>query len=95
MNIKRSLRLEDKTFKTHNLSISSRNLYQEMLLEVLSRDLYSKSRDKTLPFLFCLTLYLRAIFQVQAPWGLYLEGDLTDGFSRYKFGGLICGGAYT
>ena len=47
MNIKRSFKLKDKTFKTHNLSILSPNLYQEMLLEVLSRDLYSKSRDKT------------------------------------------------
>ena len=47
VNIKRGFRLKDKTFKTHNLSISSRNLYQEMLLEVLSRDLYRKSRDKT------------------------------------------------
>ena len=28
-----------------------------------------------MPFLLCLTLYLRAIFQVQAPWG-----DLTEGF---------------
>ena len=36
-----------------------------------------------LPFLHCLTLYLRAIFQVQAPrlGGLYLEG-------------LVHGGAY-
>ena len=31
--------------------------------------------------LLCFTLYLRAIFQVQAPGGLYLEG-------------LIHGGAY-
>ena len=34
-----------------------------------------------LPFLLCFTLYLRAIFQVQAPGGLYLAG-------------LIFGGAY-
>ena len=27
-----------------------------------------------LPFLLCFTLYLRAIFQVQAPGGLYLVG---------------------
>ena len=27
-----------------------------------------------LPFLLCFILYLRAIFQVQAPGGLYLEG---------------------
>ena len=34
-------------------------------------------------------------FQVQAPGGLYLEGDLTNGFLGYEFWGLIFGGAYT
>ena len=35
-------------------------------------------------------------FQVQAPWGAYIRrGDLTEGFLRYRFGGLIFGGAYT
>ena len=35
-------------------------------------------------------------FRVQAPRGAYiLRGDLTEGFLRYKFGGLIFGGAYT
>ena len=29
------------------------------------------------------------------PGGLYLEGDLTEGFLRYDFGGLILGEAYT
>ena len=44
----------------------------------------------------CFTLYLRAIFQVQAPVGAYIwRGDLTEGFLRYRFGGLIFGGAYT
>ena len=35
-------------------------------------------------------------FQVQAPGGLILfwRGDLTEGFLRYEFGGLIFGGAY-
>ena len=34
-----------------------------------------------LPFLLCFTLYLRAIFQVQAPWGgLYLEGRFNGRF---------------
>ena len=28
------------------------------------------------------------------PGGLYLEGDLTEGFLCYRFGGLIFGGAY-
>ena len=36
-------------------------------------------------------MYLRAIFQVQAPGGLILK----EGFLRYQFGGLIFGGAYT
>ena len=36
-------------------------------------------------------------FQVQPPpGGAYISrGDLTDGFLRYEFGGLIFGGAYT
>ena len=34
-------------------------------------------------------------FQVQAPPGVYIRrGDLTEGFLRYDFGGLIFGGAY-
>ena len=31
-------------------------------------------------FLLCFTLYLRAIFQVQGPGGLYLEGQFNGGF---------------
>ena len=35
-------------------------------------------------------------FQVQAPGGAYIQrGDLTEGFLRYEFGGLIFGEAYT
>ena len=35
-------------------------------------------------------------FQVQAPRGAYIRrDDLTEGFLRYHFGGLIFGGAYT
>ena len=35
-------------------------------------------------------------FQVQARRGAYIwRGDLTEGFLRYEFGGLIFGGAYT
>ena len=35
-------------------------------------------------------------FQVQAPQGAYIRrGDLTKGFLRHNFGGLIFGGAYT
>ena len=35
-------------------------------------------------------------FQVQAPWGggYIWRGDLTEGFLRYEFGGLIHGGAH-
>ena len=36
--------------------------------------------EVNLPFLLCFTLYLRAIFQVQAPGGLYLEGRFNGGF---------------
>ena len=38
--------------------------------------------------MLCFTLYLRAIFQVQAPGGLYLEGRFNGGF----FGLPACGG---
>ena len=35
-------------------------------------------------------------FQVQAPRGAYIwRGNLTEGFLRYEFGGLIFGVAYT
>ena len=45
-----------------------------------------------LPFMLCFTLYLRAIFQVQAPGGLYLEGRFNGGFFGLPaWGG---GGAY-
>ena len=40
------------------------------------------------------TLYLRAIFQLQAPRGIYLEGRFNGGFLRYGFEGLIHGEAY-
>ena len=34
-------------------------------------------------------------FQRQAPRGAYIwSGDLTEGFLRYEFGGLVFGGAY-
>ena len=34
-------------------------------------------------------------FRVQGPRGAYIwRGDLTEGFVRYEFGGLIHGGAY-
>ena len=53
--------------------------------------------EVNLPFLLCFTLYLRVIFQVQAPGGggAYIwRGDVTEGFLRYPFRGLIFGGAY-
>ena len=48
----------------------------------------------TVPLLPCFTLYLRAISK-NKPLGAYIRrGDLTEGFLRYEFGGLIFGGAY-
>ena len=45
------------------------------------------------------SLYLRAISKNKPPGGgggAYIRrGDLTEGFLRYDFGGLIFGGAYT
>ena len=44
----------------------------------------------------CFTLYLRAISKYKPPGGFVLwRGDLTEGFLRYEFWGLIFGGAYT
>ena len=34
-------------------------------------------------------------YKPQGGGGLYLEGDLTEVFLRYRFVGLILGGAYT
>ena len=35
-------------------------------------------------------------FPNTSPWGAYIwRGDLTEGFLRYRFAGLIFGGAYT
>ena len=51
--------------------------------------------ELNLPFLFCFSLYLRAIFQVQGAGAYIWRGDLTEGFLRYHFGGLMFGGAYT
>ena len=56
--------------------------------------------EVNLPFLLCFTLYLREIFQVQAPGGLYLEGWFNGGFFALPvwgglyLEGLIHGGAY-
>ena len=36
--------------------------------------------EVNLPFLLCFTLYLREIFQVQAPGDLYLEGGFNGRF---------------
>ena len=57
--------------------------------------------EVNLLFFLCFTLYVRAIFQVQAPGGAYIwRGDLTEGFWVTGLGdlyleGLIHGGAYT
>ena len=56
--------------------------------------------ELNLPFLLCFNLYLRAIFQVQAPGGLYLEGRFNRGFFALTvwgglyLEGLIHGAAY-
>ena len=51
--------------------------------------------EVNVPFLLYFTLYLREIFQLQAPgWDYIWRGNLTEGFLHYSFGGLIHGGAY-
>ena len=46
---------------------------------------------------FALFYYIfESYFPSTSPWGAYIwRGDLTEGFLRYRFGGLIFGGAYT
>ena len=51
--------------------------------------------EGNLPFLLSFTLYLRAISKYKSPAGYIWRGDLTKGFLRYDFGGLIFEGAYT
>ena len=48
-------------------------------------------------FLLCFSLYFQeGNFPSTSPQGAYLwRGDLTEGALRYRFGGLIFGGAYT
>ena len=45
---------------------------------------------------FCLFYFVfEGNFQEKAPRGAYIwRGDLTEGFLRYEFGGLIFGGGY-
>ena len=51
--------------------------------------------EVNLPFLLCFTLYLRTIFQVQAPGGLYLEGRFNGGFFALPvWGAYIWRGLY-
>ena len=44
----------------------------------------------------CFTLYLRVISKYKPSGGAYIwgGGNLMEGFLRYKFGGLLFGGAY-
>ena len=53
--------------------------------------------EENLPFLLCFSLYLRANSKYKpSQEGAYIRrGDLTEGFLRCDFGGLISGGAYT
>ena len=52
--------------------------------------------DVNLLFLLCFSLYFQeGNFPSTSPRGAYIwRGDLTEGFLRYEFGGLIFGGAY-
>ena len=46
-------------------------------------------------FCFVLLCIWGQFSKCKPPGGLYLRGDLTEGFLRYRFGGLIFWGAYT
>ena len=51
--------------------------------------------EVNLPFLFFFALYLREIFQVQTPGGLYLEGRFNEGFCALPdWGAYIWRGLY-
>ena len=51
--------------------------------------------EVNLPFLLCFTLYLRAIFQVQAPRGLIFGGRFNgEVFALPVFGAYIWRGSY-
>ena len=51
--------------------------------------------EVNLPFLLSLTSVFEGNFSNTNPRGAYIrKGDLTEGFLRYRFGGLIHGGAY-
>ena len=52
--------------------------------------------EENLPVFSLFYFVFEGNFRVQAPRGAYIwRGDLTEGFLRYNFGGLIFGGAYT
>ena len=51
--------------------------------------------EVNLLLLLCFSLYLGAIFQVQVPGCLYLEGRFNGVFFALPVWGLIFGGAYT
>ena len=48
----------------------------------------------TVPFLLCFILYLGALSKYKPPGAYIWRGDLTEGFLRDEFEGLIFGGAY-
>ena len=48
----------------------------------------------TVQFLLCFILNLRAISEYKSPGACIWRGNLSEGFLRYEFGGLIFGGAY-
>ena len=51
--------------------------------------------EENLPFLFCFTLYLRAISKYKPPGGLYLEGRFNGGFFALRvWGAYIWRGLY-
>ena len=60
-----------------------RGLYSEALIyrgKFAFQNQLNWAFEVNLLFLLCFSLYLRAIFQVQAPRGLYLEGRFNGGF---------------
>ena len=71
------------------LALQNQSSFQKCLLTKLCKG-YLNSIFALFYFVF------EGKFQVQAPRGAYIRrGDLTEGFLRYRFGGLIFGGAYT
>ena len=71
-------------FDCNHLALGTRNIVLGKL----------KNLCVTVTLLTCFILYLMAISKYKPPGAYIRRGDLSGGFLRCEFGGLIFGGAY-